>query len=79
MTPALKRALKRRSAVEPHIGHMKSDGKLLRNRLKGEFGDAENAILCGIGHNLRQLMAWIFCALYFLTQIYSINDKFRQN
>ncbi len=54
-TKFLKRFIKRRSAIEPHIGHMKSDGKLGRNFLKGFLGDEINAILCGVGHNLRLL------------------------
>jgi len=53
MTRTLKKHLKRRSAIEPHIGHMKSEGKLRRNYLKGAIGDALNALLCAIGHNLR--------------------------
>lgn len=53
ITPSLKKALKRRSAIEPHIGHMKSDGKLAVNYLKGILGDKLNAILCAISHNLR--------------------------
>lgn len=53
MTRTLKKHLKRRSAIEPHIGHMKSEGKLRRNYLKGTIGDAFNALLCAIGHNLR--------------------------
>lgn len=48
-----KKLLRRRSAIEPHIGHMKSDGKLGRNYLKGILGDCINTILCGIGHNVR--------------------------
>ena len=48
-----KKLLRRRSAIEPHIGHMKSDGKLGRNYLKGVLGDCINTILCGIGHNAR--------------------------
>jgi len=48
-----KNLLKRRQAIEPHIGHMKNDGKLNRNYLKGKFGDKIHAVLCGIGHNLR--------------------------
>ncbi len=55
MTKALKQQLKRRSAIEPHIGHMKATGKLRRNYLKGTVGDAMNAILCAIGHNLRMI------------------------
>lgn len=47
--------LKRRQSIEPHIGHMKSDGKLSRNFLKGIIGDQMHALLCGIGHNMRML------------------------
>ena len=39
------------------IGHMKSDGLLGKNWLKGELGDAMHAILCGAGHNLRLILA----------------------
>ena len=60
ITPALKKALKRRSAIEPHIGHMKSDGKLSVNYLKGILGDKLNAILCAIGHNLRLILRKTF-------------------
>ena len=56
MTWSLKRQLKRRSAIEPHIGHMKSDGKLGRNYLKGLLGAKINAALCAIGHNMRLLL-----------------------
>lgn len=51
-----KKLLRRRSAIEPHIGHMKSDGKLGRNYLKGILGDCLNAILCGVGHNVRLII-----------------------
>lgn len=54
-TKALKCFIKRRQAIEPHIGHMKSEGKLGRNFLKGFLGDQINSILCGVGHNLRLL------------------------
>lgn len=53
----LKRLLKRRQVVEPMIGHMKSDGLLGRNWLKGTLGDAMHAVLCGAGHNLRMILA----------------------
>jgi DDE family transposase len=56
MTWSLKRDLKRRSAIEPHIGHMKSDGKLGRNYLKGIVGAKLNALLSAIGHNLRLIL-----------------------
>lgn len=53
----LKRHLRRRAAVEPEIGHMKKEGLLGRNFLKGMKGDAMNAVLCGVGHNLRKILA----------------------
>ena len=56
---ALKLELRRRSAIEPEIGHMKSDGLLGRNHLKGMAGDAMHALLCGAGHNLRKILARI--------------------
>lgn len=56
VTPAIKKAIHRRSAVEPAIGHMKNDGRLRRNWLKGSLGDALHAVLCGAGHNLRMIL-----------------------
>ena len=53
----LKKLLKRRQIVEPMIGHMKSDGLLARNWLRGALGDAMHAVLCGAGHNLRMILA----------------------
>ena len=60
VTKWIKRQMKRRQSIEPHIGHMKSDGKLDRNFLRGVLGDKLNAILCGIGHNLRLIIRKLF-------------------
>lgn len=56
---AIKRELRRRSAIEPVIGHAKSDGHLGRCYLKGAAGDAANAVLCAMGHNFRLVLAWL--------------------
>lgn len=56
ITRSLKAMIKRRSAIEPIIGHMKMDGRLDRNPLKGALGDALHAVLCGAGHNIRLLL-----------------------
>jgi IS5 family transposase len=56
VTDAIHRKLKRRNAVEPVIGHLKSDGRLARNFLKGIEGDAMNALLCAAGHNMRKIL-----------------------
>lgn len=57
ITRTLKAMIKRRSAVEPAIGHMKMDGRLGRNPLQGALGDALHAVMCGAGHNLRLILA----------------------
>ena len=68
VTPSIRKAIHRRSAVEPAIGHMKNEGKLRRNWLKGSLGDALNAVLCGAGYNLRMILrairlfyVWMLC------------------
>ena len=56
LTPTMRRELKRRSAIEATIGHMKTDGRLGRNYLLGHAGDAVNALLSAAGHNLRLVL-----------------------
>lgn len=56
---AIKRELRRRSAIEPLIGHMKAEGHLGRCYLKGRAGDAANAILTAVGYNFRRILAWL--------------------
>ncbi len=57
LTPTLARLLRRRSAIEPEIGHMKTDGRLTRCPLKGTIGDALFAVLSACGHNIRKILA----------------------
>jgi len=66
ITRTLRAMIKRRSAIEPMIGHMKMDGRLGRNPLKGALGDALHAVLCGAGHNLRLILAALrlYCARF---------------
>jgi IS5 family transposase len=56
VTRSLRRALKRRNAIEPIIGHAKHDGLMGRKYLLGSHGDAMNAILAAAGHNLRIIL-----------------------
>jgi IS5 family transposase len=71
VTKSIKKLLKRRSAIEPEIGHMKNDGRLNRNYLKGKMGDMQNVILCASGHNLRKILnKLVEDARDFLAQIY---------
>ena len=55
----IKRELRRRSAIEAVIGHLKSDGHLGRNYLAGRLGDHLNAVLTAIGHNFRLVLRWM--------------------
>ena len=57
LTASLAAALRRRSSIEPEIGHMKTNGRLARCGLKGPIGDAVLAVLCGCGHNIRKILA----------------------
>jgi len=61
---AIRRYLKRRSAIEPIIGHMKSDHRMDRNFLKGTTGDRMNAILAGCGFNLKKLLRSFFALIF---------------
>lgn len=70
LTPTIRRELRRRSAIEPVIGHQKSENRLDRNFLRGAFGDVANALLAGLGYNLRAILrklrflfAWILAVL----------------
>jgi len=51
VTPAIKREMRRRSAIEPVIGHIKAEHRMERNYLAGQDGDAVNAILAAAGYN----------------------------
>jgi IS5 family transposase len=66
LSKMLKRDLRRRAAIEPELGHMKSDGLLGRNFLKGVVGDAQNVILSGAGHNMRKILAHLRALLRLL-------------
>jgi IS5 family transposase len=64
-TRALRRMLRRRAAIEPTIGHLKSGNRMNRNYLTGREGDKINALLSAAGYNLRKLLRWIVFAPIF--------------
>jgi IS5 family transposase len=78
VTEKIKRELRRRSAVEPVIGHLKSDHRMDRNHLKGRVGDAMNALLAAIGYNFSLLLAWITLLWAFIQKLrfQSSTEKF---
>ena len=66
VTPAIKKEMRRRAAVEPVIGHLKAEHRMGRNHLKGYEGDAINAVLAAAGYNFHLLLRWLaqlLCAL----------------
>jgi IS5 family transposase len=73
VTPTIRREIRRRAAIEPVIGHLKSDGHLGRNFLAGATGDAINVTLAAAGHNLRLLRAWLIRVLAFILSLSAIS------
>lgn len=59
VTKQIKREMRKRAAVEPVIGHAKSEHRMGRNYLAGSIGDAANAVLAAAGYNFRRLLAWL--------------------
>jgi len=51
---------RRRAAIEPVIGHLKSDYRLARNFLKGTIGDRINLLMAACAWNLKQWLLAIF-------------------
>jgi IS5 family transposase len=64
MTPKIKREMRRRSAIEPVIGHLKSEHRMGRNYLWHRQGDATNAVLAAAGYNFRRLIRWLELLLH---------------
>ncbi|MBP9753140.1 MAG: transposase [Proteobacteria bacterium] len=73
----LKKILKRRSVIEPMIGHMKNDGKLGKNYLKGMIRDKINTVLSAVGHNIRLILNTIVFFYLFLMHLLLKNLKIR--
>ncbi len=63
LTRVQRKRRKRRSAVEPKIGHAKHDHRMNRCYLKGLDGDAMNVVLAAAGANLAKLLRLLPCAL----------------
>lgn len=55
-TPTQRKRLRRRSAIEPTIGHLKSDYRMRRNFLSGIKGDAINVMLAAAAFNFKRAM-----------------------
>ena len=78
MTPTIRRQMKRRSAVEPVIGHLKGEHRMGRNHLAHAAGDAINAVLAAAGYNFRRLLAWLARLFAFLVACIAHTLRARQ-
>ncbi len=75
VTPAIKREMKRRAAVEPVIGHTKDEHRMGRNYLAGRHGDANNAVLAAAGYNFRRLIRWLSDFLRLVLALLFVQSK----
>ena len=76
VTPQIKRQLRRRSAVEPVIGHLKSEHRMGRNYLWHRQGDATNAVLAAAGYNFRHLIRWLALLLRQILVLFTARLQF---
>ena len=67
LSRTVRKWFKRRSAIEPIIGHMKNNNRMGRNYLHGKEGDKINALFAGCGFNLRKLLRVFFCLIFWKT------------
>jgi transposase, IS5 family len=75
-TRAIRRWWRRRNAIEPIIGHEKSEHRLNRNQLAGELGDSMNVVFSACGFNIKKLLR-AFC-LWFQNLIHTLRATDRQ-
>lgn len=52
----MRQRFRARAGIEPVIGHIKHDHRMLRNYLLDEIGDTMNSILAAVGFNLRKMI-----------------------
>lgn len=60
-----KKFIRRRSAIEPVIGHLKRFFRLGKNYLKGKLGDLINPIIAAVGFNIRSIKNYLKQAITF--------------
>ncbi len=75
----LRKQLRRRAAIEPVIGHLKSDYRLSRNYLKGVMGDHRNVLLAAAAHNFAKWMReslWLILRLLKIRPLWNIEPYF---
>lgn len=79
----LKKQFKRRAAIEPKIGHLKTDHRLARNFYKDLTGDSINVLLAAAAMNLKRMMNiwnsssfWLYQQLILVFKSFFLYTKF---
>lgn len=79
-----RKKFRRRAAIEPVIGHLKSDYRLARNYLKGFIGDEINLLLAAAAFNFKKwmnhflLLIFLYRIAILIRALQCINPKERQ-
>ena len=71
-----RKRFRKRAGIEPIIGHLKSDYRLIRNYLKGTVGDSINLMLAAAAFNFKKWMreVQLFFIEIFINVIFKNND-----
>ena len=73
ITAAKRKRHKRRAAIEPVIGHLKRDYRMVRNYLKGTVGDAMNVMLAAAAMNFKRMMnKWKEQLVFFALKLFNL-------
>jgi len=77
-----RKQFRRRAAIEPIIGHLKSDHRAARNFLKGQLGDSINFMMAAAGFNYKKLMRklkekslWLYFEIQIKINLVVFNPK----
>ena len=68
-----RKKFRRRAAIEPIIGHVKSDHRMQRNYLKGFAGDEINLLLAASAFNLKKWMNRFLLIIFMLRIVHLIH------
>ena len=79
-----RKKFQKRAGIEPVIGHLKSDHRMIRNYLKGTLGDAINTLMAAAAYNMRHwmnknalssLISWLLALFGRLENVIFGNEK----
>ncbi len=74
-----RKRFRRRAGIEPVIGHVKHQHRMLRNYLKGVAGDEINAILAASGFNFKSLLRKIKTEVLFYLNVIFNNFNYKKS